>query len=67
MVQQLVWASDGRSVRDVVVAGQPVLRDRTFVSIDAASVYAQVAIAAEAVQAKAGITAPSRWPERRFD
>lgn len=67
VVQQLVWASDGRSVRDVIVAGRPVLRDRVFVNVDAASVYAQVAIAAEAVQAKAGIRAPSRWPEHSFD
>ena len=67
VVQQLVWASDGRSVRDVIVAGQPVLRDRTFVNVDAAAVYSQVASAAEVVRAKAGITPACRWPERSFD
>ena len=33
-VRQLVWGSDGRSVRDVWVAGQAVVRDRACVTVD---------------------------------
>lgn len=35
-VRQLVWASDGRSVADVVVDGQVIVRDRRVVSVDLA-------------------------------
>ena len=31
---QLIWASDGRSVSDVVVAGRDVVRDGRCVTID---------------------------------
>jgi 5-methylthioadenosine/S-adenosylhomocysteine deaminase len=33
-VRQLIWGSDGRSVNDVVIAGQPVVRDRRCVTVD---------------------------------
>jgi 5-methylthioadenosine/S-adenosylhomocysteine deaminase len=33
-VRQLMWASDGRSVNDVVVAGREVIRDRVCLTID---------------------------------
>ena len=33
-VLQLIWASDGRSVRDVVIAGRPVVRDGRCVTVD---------------------------------
>jgi 5-methylthioadenosine/S-adenosylhomocysteine deaminase len=33
-VMQLMWASDGRSVRDVVVAGRQVVRDGRCVTVD---------------------------------
>ena len=32
---QLVWGTDGRSVRDVVIAGRPVVRDGGCVTVDA--------------------------------
>ncbi len=32
---QLVWGTDGRSVRDVFVAGRPVIRDGSCVTVDA--------------------------------
>ncbi len=34
VVRQLVWASDGRSVRDVLVAGRQVVRDGRCISVD---------------------------------
>ncbi|MCU1360742.1 MAG: putative hydrolase, partial [Ilumatobacteraceae bacterium] len=33
-VLQLMWASDGRSVRDVVIAGRQVVRDGQCVTVD---------------------------------
>jgi 5-methylthioadenosine/S-adenosylhomocysteine deaminase len=33
-VRELIWASDGRSVRDVLVAGRHVVRDRRCVTVD---------------------------------
>jgi 5-methylthioadenosine/S-adenosylhomocysteine deaminase len=33
-VLQLLWASDGRSVRDVVIAGRPVVRDGRCITVD---------------------------------
>jgi 5-methylthioadenosine/S-adenosylhomocysteine deaminase len=33
-VRQLIWASDGRSVRDVLVAGQVVVHNRTCTTVD---------------------------------
>ena len=33
-VRQLMWASDGRSVRDVVVDGRVVVRDGRCVTVD---------------------------------
>ena len=33
-VQQLVWASDGRAVRDVVASGRIVVRDRQLLTVD---------------------------------
>jgi 5-methylthioadenosine/S-adenosylhomocysteine deaminase len=32
--RQLLWASDGRSVTDVIVAGREVIRDRTCLTVD---------------------------------
>ena len=34
VVLQLIWASDGRSVSDVVIAGQPVVRGGKCVTVD---------------------------------
>jgi 5-methylthioadenosine/S-adenosylhomocysteine deaminase len=40
-VLQLVWASDGRSVSDVVVAGREVVRDGRCVTVDVAAATAE--------------------------
>ena len=42
-VRQLVWASDGRSVVDVVVDGRVVVRDRRVVTVDLAP-FAEAAV-----------------------
>jgi 5-methylthioadenosine/S-adenosylhomocysteine deaminase len=43
-VRQLVWASDGRSVSDVVIAGRPVVRAGRCVTVDVDALRAQAAI-----------------------
>lgn len=45
-VLQLVWGSDGRSVRDVWVAGQQVVRDEVLVTFDVAAATAEAKAAA---------------------
>ena len=42
-VLQLIWASDGRSVRDVVVAGQQVVRDGVCITVDLDSLRQEAA------------------------
>ena len=59
---QLVWGTDGRSVRDVLVAGRPVIRDGRCVTVDAESVWAAAAAAQQALLDRAGITVPHVWP-----
>jgi 5-methylthioadenosine/S-adenosylhomocysteine deaminase len=40
-VRQLIWASDGRSVNDVLVAGRVVVRDGTCTTVDLEELRAQ--------------------------
>jgi 5-methylthioadenosine/S-adenosylhomocysteine deaminase len=42
-VRQLVWASDGRTVTDVVIDGRVVVRDRACVTVDLAPLRAEAA------------------------
>lgn len=59
---QLVWGTDGRSVRDVVVAGEVVVRDRRSTRVDEADLAAAAREASAALRQRAGITVPHRWP-----
>lgn len=61
-VLQLVWGSDGRSVRDVVVAGRPVVRDGTCVSVDSDELRSAAAAAQRSLLERAGLVIPHRWP-----
>ena len=60
---QLVWGTDGRSVRDVVIAGKPVVRNGQCVTVDADAVWQEAAAAQQQLLAGAGITVPHRWPQ----
>ncbi len=60
---QLVWGTDGRSVRDVVIAGKPVVRNGQCVTVDADAVWQEAAAAQQQLLARAGITVPHRWPQ----
>jgi 5-methylthioadenosine/S-adenosylhomocysteine deaminase len=59
---QLVWGTDGRSVRDVLVAGRPVVRDGDCVTVDAEALWQDAAAAQESLLERAGITVPHVWP-----
>lgn len=59
---QLVWGTDGRSVRDVYVAGRQVIADGRSTSLDERALYGAAAHAQESLLARAGITVPHRWP-----
>lgn len=61
---QLVWGTDGRSVRDVLVAGHPVVLDGRCVNVDTESVNSAAQEAQGALLARAGIDVPHRWPQR---
>jgi len=59
---QLVWSADGRTVRDVLVAGKVVVRDGQCVTVDVAAARAAARSASRALFERAGITVPHRWP-----
>lgn len=59
---QLVWGSDGRSVRDVVVAGRIVVRDYRCTLVDEQELRLQARAASTALLARAGLVPRGRWP-----
>lgn len=54
-VLQLVWGSDGRSVRDVYVAGEQVVRDATLTTINVADLASQAQAAGRSLLKRAGL------------
>jgi 5-methylthioadenosine/S-adenosylhomocysteine deaminase len=60
---QLVWGTDGRSVRDVFVAGKQVIRDGVCTTVDVPALQAEAAGMQASLLERAGITVPHRWPE----
>ena len=61
-VLQLIWGSDGRSVRDVFVAGDLVVADGQIQTVDVAALAAQARAAGRSLRERSGIQAVSRWP-----
>ena len=59
---QLVWGTDGRSVRDVFVAGQAVIRDGVCVTVDAPELRRAAQAQQHSLLERAGITIPHVWP-----
>ena len=59
---QLVWGTDGRSVRDVWVAGRQVIATGVSTLVDEGALEQAAAEAQAALLARAGITVPHRWP-----
>ncbi len=61
---QLVWGTDGRSVRHVVVDGRVVVRDGRCTAVDEAELAAAARQAGPALRARAGVPVTSAWPTR---
>lgn len=62
-VLQLIWGSDGRSVRDVYVAGRHVVRDSTVTTVDVASLQQAAVEAGQSLRQRAKLPSPSKWPK----
>ena len=60
---QLVWGTDGRTVRDVFIAGQPVIRDGRCVTVDAPALRNEARERQRSLLDRAGITIPHVWPQ----
>ncbi len=60
----LVWGTDGRSVRDVLVDGKVVVRDGRCTTVDEDALRAEVVAARARLLERAGIAVPSRWRRR---
>jgi 5-methylthioadenosine/S-adenosylhomocysteine deaminase len=63
-VLQLIWGADGRSVRDVYVAGHRIVDGGRVVGVDVAELAADAARAGDELRRRSGIEAPARWPAR---
>jgi 5-methylthioadenosine/S-adenosylhomocysteine deaminase len=61
-VLQLVWGTDGRGVRDVVIDGRIVLRDRRVTGVDLGELAVEAAAARSALLARSGVTPRAAWP-----
>lgn len=62
VAQQLVWSSDGRGVRDVLVDGRIIVRDRTCVTVDVDTVCGAAQEASDRLLARAGVEIRHHWP-----
>lgn len=61
-ILNLVWGSDGRSVRDVFVAGKAVVRDSCCVTVDLVTLKEAARTHQTALLERAGLSVPHRWP-----
>ena len=62
IAHQLIWSSDGRGVRDVLVAGRVVVRDRVCQTVDEAALREEAERVRSSLLARAGIAIPTTWP-----
>lgn len=60
---QLVWGTDGRTVRDVFIGGQLVIRDGRCVTVDAPALRNEARERQRSLLDRAGITIPHVWPQ----
>ena len=51
-VRQLIWAGDGRSVSDVLIAGRVVVRDRRCIAVDVDALRAEAVARRDALLAR---------------
>ena len=62
IAMQLVWGTDGRSVRDVFVAGRQVVRDGRCTTIDVGALRVEAQARQRSLLDRAGLTVPHVWP-----
>ncbi|HEY4609314.1 MAG TPA: amidohydrolase family protein, partial [Ilumatobacteraceae bacterium] len=62
VAMQLVWGTDGRSVRDVFVAGRPLVRDGRCMTVDVDELRIEAQRRQSSLLDRAGITVPHVWP-----
>ncbi len=65
VVLQLVWGSDGRSVRDVWIAGERVVADGLPTLVDVEALAGRAASARTGLLERSGIVSTPRWPSRQ--
>lgn len=56
-VLQLIWGSDGRSVRDVYVAGTPVVSDGVLAALDVDALSVEAQLAGQSLRSRAELPA----------
>lgn len=61
-VLQLIWGSDGRSVRDVFVAGEQVVADGRVTKLDVDELADDAIAAGTALRSRSGVGTVARWP-----
>lgn len=59
----LIWGTDGRTVRDVFVAGRRVVEDGRVVTVDVETIRSEVHDRRRSLIERAGITPVHRWPD----
>jgi 5-methylthioadenosine/S-adenosylhomocysteine deaminase len=61
---QLLWAGDGRAVRDVIVDGIPVVLDGRSTRVDHEGLVDEAELAQRRLFEQAGLSPTPRWPVR---
>jgi len=62
VAMQLVWGTDGRSVRDVFIAGRQVVRDGRCTTVDVGALRAEAQARQRSLLDRASLTVPHVWP-----
>ncbi len=57
-----MWGTDGRSVRDVYIAGRHVVGDGRVLTLDTDALFAEAADRQRGLLERSGLTVPSPWP-----
>lgn len=63
LITQLVWSSDGQSVRDVFIDGRLIVRHGECITVDRNALRDEVNAMSADLLARTGIEVPKRWPE----
>ncbi|TDB94686.1 amidohydrolase family protein [Actinomadura sp. 7K534] len=62
LATHLVWGAPGHTVRDVLVDGKAVVRDRRITTVDTAELRREAESRSAALLRAAGLRIPRRWP-----